>query len=570
MAGTTVTLTGDEASLLRAFQKIQAAQEKTDEGFKKTKDSAQDSSRQIAMDMEAAGNATTMAFNGSLKELRKMGPEGRAAAAEVEKHLRATGQAGRKSFEEVLAELGKLDDEAANVAANAKKSFDDAAQSTSKVFGADAIDQVKQFAVQWLSVGAAIGLITSALQTMRQEQTAALDSLMGQADPERRLAQVATSGEDLDAMIAKADELATKYGIGRDQARGLVFSARSEGFEPDIETIARASQVVDVTSQASLAGVLGRQFGGEGGSTEQRLSAVLAAAEQSAFNFETVGKNVIKSASATRAAGSDMAETLATNATMANLIGDSAGDRVKAFAAMVSLDPLLAGKGVMGAVEAISQMDEGARRDTLGEGMEVNEAYRLLLENKDSIQEMTATVRGDVAATGAGGGVLAEKIAIVEGSDRFQARLDVASSAAAREIAAESAFSADEAAYQAGQDDQRASQTAEGGSQLFGVLGEMAGSGARLAGAGPDEALGVSSLIGRQTISPLRFGPGGPDAYVDQFQRDLAAQRAAAAGTPELTQQFLDELRGIRQNTSQAPVITGAALQSPVAAAAAP
>ena len=102
---------------------------------------------------------------------------------------------------------------------------------------------------------------------------------------------------------------------------------------------------------------------------------------------------------------------------------------------------------------------------------------------------------------------------------------------------------------------------------MFGLMGQFAGSGARLAGAGSDEALGVSSFIGRQRISPFRRQT--PE-QVEEFQQRLAAQRAAAAGTPELTQQFLDELRGIRQNTSQAPVITGAALQSPVAAAAAP
>jgi hypothetical protein len=566
MAGTTVTLTGDEASLLRAFQKIQAAQQKTDEGFKKTKDTAQDSSRKIAEDMEAAGNATTMAFNGSLKELRKMGPEGRAAAAEVEKHLRATGQAGRKSFETVLAELGKLDDEAAKVAVNAKKSFEDTAQATDKVFGKSAIDEVKQFATQWLSVGAAVGLLSSALQTMRQEQSASLDSLMGQADPERRLAQVAKSGQDLDAMIAKSDELATKYGIGRDQARGLMFSARSEGFEPDIEMIARASQVVDVTSQASLAGVLGRQFGGEGGSTEQRLSAVLAAAEQSAFNFETVGKNVIKSASATRAAGSDMAETLATNATMANLIGDTAGDRVKAFAALVSLKPDLAGKGVMGAVGALSQMDEATRRDALGGGMEVNEAYRLLLENKDSIQEMTATVRGDVAATGAGGGVLAGKIAIVEGSERFQARRDVASAQVSRTIAAENVFSAEESRFRAGQDLLRAEQIKSGSSQMFGFFGQKAGEAVRMANGSSESALTASEFIGRQDMSKVFLGP-----ILDPLiKRSVRGFRDSFGPDSQGMDAVVEKLEGIRQNTSQAPVITGAALQSPVAAAAAP
>jgi hypothetical protein len=564
MAGTTVTLTGDEASLLRAFQKIQAAQQKTDEGFKKTKDTAQDSSRQIAQDMEAAGNATTMAFNGSLKELRKMGPEGRAAAAEVEKHLRATGQAGRKSFETVLAELGKLDDEAAKVAANATASFQKTAQATDKAFGKSAVEEVKQFATQWLAVGSAIGMISTAFQLVREEQTKALDSLMGQADPERRLAQVATSGADLDQMIFKADEMSAKYGISRSKSRELMFSARSEGFEPDVEMIARASQVVDVTSQASLAGVLGRQFGGEGGSTEQRLSAVLAAAEQSAFNFETVGKNVIKSASATRAAGSDMAETLATNATMANLIGETAGDRVKAFAALVSLKPDLAGQGVMGAVGTLSQMDAAERMDLLGGGMEVNEAYRLLLENKDSIQQMTETVRGDVTATSAGGGVLAGKIAIVEGSDRFRNRMAVDSAKIYREIASEVTLSPEEARYQVLRNKSVADATIEGRSGALTFLGEYAGRGARGIGMSAE----TSNFIQERVSQPYpRFvGEGG-------FSGDTPSRPAPRTIVEEMVdklESIRQETAATRQNTSQAPVITGAALQSPVAAAAAP
>ncbi len=566
MASTIVTLSADEASLLRAFQKIQAAQDKTDQGFKKNKDQAQEAARKIAEDMEAAGDATTRAFNDGLKELRKMGPEGRAAAAEVEKHLRETGKAGRKSFQDVVAELGKLDEEAAKVANNAMVSFEKTAEATDKAFGSSAIEDVKQYATQLLSVGAAIGMISTAFQKVREEQTKSLESLMGQADPEKRLAQIATSGADLDAMINKADELATKYGIGRDQARGLIFSARSEGFEPDVEMIARASQVVDVTSQASLAGVLGRQFGGEGGSTEQRLSAVLAAAEKSAFNFETVGKNVIKSASATRAAGSDMAETLATNATMANLIGDTAGDRVKAFAALASLNPMLQGKGVMGAVATLEQMPEDARAKVLGQGQEVNEAYRLLLENRDAIQQMATAVRADISASGAGGGALAGKIAIVEGSDRFQARRGVSSAAINREIITEQAYSGEEARFAAGVDQMQTDAIRKGTDPLMRAAGEFVAERMRTGGLSAE-----ASLAGGSTISGMTMTPIGP-LPLGMLRQGLQGMglMSPASGSNDASQQIVDKLESIRRNTSQAPVITGTALQSPVAAAAAP
>lgn len=618
MASTVVTLSADEAQLLRAFQKINQAQTKTDRAFGKNATEARTASGQISRDMIAAGDKSTQAWNASIRELRKMGPAGRAAAAEIEKHLRETGQAGRVSFAGVADELDKLDGKAGEIARNAKREFDKTAQSTSKAVGKDAMKDVIAFGAQWLTVGTAIATVSKAMRAVREEQVKSLESLMGQADPEIRLAQVATSGEDLDAMIAKADELSERFGLGRDQARRLMFSARSEGFEGDVDTMARASQVVDLDSQATLAGLLGVAFKNEDADTQQRLSAVLAAAGTSKFDFETVGKAVTKSATPAVNAGADMAETLAANAGLANVIGESAGDRIKAFTSKVALSPELQGKGIIGSVEALAAMDEESRTAFLGTSIELNEAYNALLGNMDNIREMAETVRADIAATEGGGGVLNQRIGIVEGSDRFQARMDVRRAEADREIESERRFAAEEASFEAGRNRRFAERTAAGDPALAVAAADMVSGAARAAGVGSDGAMAVgdavstaveaqSDFAGRAFSNPenMRFGlsgmamnfaqsflggssdsvsaapavstqesiqapePRGP-AVQPQSTVDRRREEERDRKLEEQNRHLADIARNTAPKPQPVPQITGAALQGPVATAAAP
>ena len=503
MTSVVVTLSGDEAQLLRAFNRINQAQDKTDREFDRMADGSKAAAGEISSDMNKVGVNTTKAFNQSIRELRKMGPEGRAAANALEAHLRATGQAGRRDMESIVKALGELDDEAAIVAANAANDLKKVGKAGNQAFGPGAIEKVKAFATAWISVSAAVGMVRTAMAAVGEEQKAALSSLQSQALPERRLAQIAADPGDLDAMINKSDELAKRYGIARDAARELVFSAKSEGFYEDIDFVARASRVVDTASSSKLAGSLGRLFAGEGLNIEQRLSAVLAAAGTSAFDFETVGANVQKSASTTMAAGADMAETLAANATLANMIGDTAGDRIKAFASMASMKPELAGKGLIGSVEAITAMDEETRKKTLGGSMEVNEAYRLMRDAMTDLKTMTAAVRSDLQATGQGGGSLLGKIGIAEGSDRFRQRESVARATIRKEIADERALAADEANYQAKAAEARARATEAGENQTLGALGSMAGATARAVQVDSDRASTLVSMISGDELGRL-------------------------------------------------------------------
>ena len=575
MSSTIVTLTGDATALDRAFRIIQQAQDKADAKFRAMKDTAKASASEISQDMTAAGDTTAKVFNESIRELRRMGPEGRAAATAIEAHLRETGQAGRQSFESVIAKIGEIDDAAAAVARSAKAELDGAADGIKD--DVDDLDDktgkiqanVIEYAKAWLSVGAAVGVIRAGLAEVRAEQEKSLESLQGLADPERRLAQIATSASDLDAMLAQADQLSERFGMSREQSRGLIFSARSEGFTGDVDTVARASRVIDTDAQAKLVGVLSRQFG-DSTNTAQNLSAVLAAAGGSAFNFETVGANVIKSASAARASGADLPETLAANAQLANLIGDTAGDRVRAFASLASLNPLLQGRGIMGSAEALQAMPEAQRGKILGSGMEVNEAYRLLLENSKAIKDSAESIRADIAATGEGGGALAGALATVEGSSRFMSREAVARAQQSQQIAAEGRFSADEAAFQAQLASQRAEALNNGGGALSGAFGSMAARGLRASTGdllGGGTAASVGGEIAQMSDLELVGSTSGTGAILQAIMSitRLGARMGGGSGDP-----VVEELRGIRSNTSPGPVFRGSNLQAPVEAASAP
>lgn len=453
-----VILTADESRLVRALRNVQREEEK----LAKTMDAVGDAGEQAATDIEQAfqrtGRKNVDEFEKLLRELRKTGPEGGRQARAIEEHLRATGTRGRQSIDSIVQKLGDIDPAAAEAAKAAQEQFaqmsevvegklvklatpmDKLKAKANEIFGPDGINGVKGYAVAIGGVTAALMVAGKGFELLKEKQAAAIESLQGQESGEKRLAQIATSAEDLDAMIAQADNIALATGMSREKSRGLIFAARSEGFAEDVNQIARFGQVVDTDSQGALAGSLGRLFKGEGLSVEQRLSGVLAAAEQSAFDFETVGRSVKKSAAPASAAGADLAETLAANATLANLIGESAGDRLKAFSSTVSLTPELQGKGIIGAVEALQGMDATQRGDILGEGIELNEAFKLLSDNLPEVAKITGAVRKDLEASASGQGVLSQRTGIVEGSERFQDRMNIARSEIAKEIAEEARY----------------------------------------------------------------------------------------------------------------------------------
>lgn len=459
MADANVILTGDERQFLQSLARAEEGERSLEKQIDAVGRAGQEAGNKTGDSMEQAGRRGLSEFDKMLRELRKSGPEGRKQAAAIEKHLQETGKQGRKSVGTIIDRIAEIDPEAAEAAKEmarhmAEQSqvvearlvkmagpFDHFKAKAKEAFGADSLKAVKGYTAALGAIGAVLAVNTKGFEKLKEKQAEALDSLKAQEDPEKRLAQIATSSKDLEAMLAQADQLSLQTGLSREETRSLIFSGRSEGFADDVNQLARFGAVVDTQAQGQLAGSLGRLFKPEGLNVEQRLSAVLAAADKSAFDFETVGESVKKSAAPARASGADLAETLAANATLANLIGESAGDRLKTFAAKASTDDTLKGQGIIGSVQTLQGMTEEDRRKFLGESIELNEAFNLLSSNLDEVQTITAAVRSDIEASAKGQGVLGKRASIVEGSERFQNRRDLARAEMAKQIAAENRYS---------------------------------------------------------------------------------------------------------------------------------
>ena len=592
MAGATVKISGDESKLLQSLDRVEAKEKDLAKTIERVGDAGEKSGREVGDSMEKAGRKGVSEFDKLIRELRKTGPEGGKQARAIEAHLQEAGKQGRRSVGSIIDEIEKIDDEAAEAAREMARHLSQQSQvvEAKLVKMASPLDRMKAKAEEILgpkgigkvtAYSAAIGGITAALfvaskgfEKFKEKQDEALSSLQSLSESEKRLAQIAKpGGNDLDSMIAQADKLSLQTGISREQTRNLIFSARSEGFEEDAGQIARFGSVVDVESQGALAGSLGRLFKDEGLNVEQRLSGVLAAAEQSAFDFETVGKSVKKSAAASSEAGADLAETLAANATLANLIGETAGDRLKNFASKVSLDKDLRGQGYADSVQSLQAMDEETRSKFLGDSIELNEAYSLLSKNLEEVKTITAAVRADIKASLQSQGVLSQRVSVAEGSERFASRKNVARSEIAKEIAAETRFAKGGAAIKAAENNLDASLDNFGVGTIqqyiatdlrasnfpilssipivsqiaAGLTGDMSTSEAVAYGS---QAVGIDPAMASNVFAGTVAGAGGAMGNVIDFNGPAFAnqQNDNQANSPEM----LQELRNIANNTAPA------------------
>ncbi|QDT07991.1 hypothetical protein K227x_64210 [Rubripirellula lacrimiformis] len=340
MSDTTIEISGDARDLEATFDKIEQKQQKQEEGFKSTAKVSQDSSRQIAAANEAAANKGAESYNVVLKELRKQGPEGRKQAAQIEKYLQQTGKAGRRSMQEIIDELGEFDDEAAKVARNASDDLGKVGDKGKEAFGPGAVQQLRQFALGWAGVQKAVGLVTSRIDSMKQAQQDAVNSLEGTQDGNARLLQVSDNAAEFDERRGQADSLAATHGITRQESRELIFNADSSNFLDSADFIAENSQVLGIDAQSTVAGQIPKLFENDPITGEESINATLAAAETSRLNFEQIASALPSAAASAAPTGATADETLATLAVLADKFksGETASDRIAAFAGKVGLD----------------------------------------------------------------------------------------------------------------------------------------------------------------------------------------------------------------------------------------
>lgn len=364
MAEVVIDMTGDASRLQKAYDVAEKSDKDLRDSLADTGKVGQTVPEKIARAFDKSGDKSSKAYTSISRELRKHGPEGRAAAREIERHLQEAGKGGRKSMRSVLDSLSDLDNEAAVVARNTIDDFDRVEDKGKKAFGESATQQLGQFMAGWVSVGKAIDLVSEAMRKVREEQQKALDSLNQVSDQNKPLLQVARDAEDYEALTSRADRLAVDNGIGREESRQLMFSARSEGFEGSADFVAGNAQFLDVQSQATVAGQIPGLFKQEGLTPEEAINMGLVAASESRLNFEEIARSLPGAAEGGSIAGASSEETFGALSVLAGRFksGDTAADRLKAFTTKVGLDTPMTAEDRKAAEEANQKKADDAQK----------------------------------------------------------------------------------------------------------------------------------------------------------------------------------------------------------------
>ena len=394
--------------------------------------------------------------------------------------------------------------------------------------------QIATLAAGYVSWTAILQLAGQALEFVRQETEKAKNSQDALVDSRRRLAQVATSEQDLAAMLERADKAAMKFGVDRKKAQEVMFQARSEGFEKDFESILQNSTVVDPTAASGVAGQVPALFRqNEQISSEQAVSGTLMAAQQSRLDFEAIARSLPQAAEGVAQAKGSFAETAGALGVLAGRFksGDTAAERIKLFSAKLAQNADTAGLGLIGGFDALVAAGADAQKEFLGESVELRAAFQIMGEEMPTIREQAKKIQEELDKIRGGGESMVDKQRkIAEADPAEQARLDRTRAAIERERANESQFAKEGSARQAAIDRQmaEAKRRGAGGAEQFAK--EKAGGLADFFGAGSGATANAMGAAGA-ALDPGRALAGitAAEAETARLKEETAAMKKRIA-----------------------------------------
>lgn len=349
-----------------------------------------------------------------------------AAAREMDKFAAATTKINQTPLEKYNRQLGdlkraldagKISQETFNRATSAAtKELHGAADAGRQAFGGQAIASLRSYATGMFSLAAAAQFVGNAMTAAHQKTVQAMQGVEQLADSRMALRQVtqgATAGEaalDNQALNEQADRLAVDYGITREAARQLRFSARSEGYQGNEAPIAEAAGagLVSVPEAARVAGQVPGLFG-RTISPMGAVNATLVAAAESRLKFEEIARALPMAAEGAALAGSDAGETFTLLSLFAGKAasGETGAARIKAFGAAAAAVPEFKGRGIMGTYSALQAMPVEQRREFLGRSAELNAAYDWITELAPAIEQRRQKVNRALAEEGGPGSTIA-------------------------------------------------------------------------------------------------------------------------------------------------------------------
>ena len=353
-----------------------------------------------------------------IQKYKKMGQEAKktggdaakytaAAAKELERFAAHTKQINRTPLEKYADEMrklnlalkaGKLDQETFNRAVRAAKTeFDTASTAARKTFGSGALASLNQYAVGLGSLATVVGIFRGAMQQAKAETEGAMNAVNALVESRKRLNQVGTSVADIDTQNVLADRLAEQYGVPRDQAKTLLFSARSEQFSGSEDTIMRlaAANVLDLPSSIQSAGTV-RGIFDKKITPEQAIVATLVGAETSKLSAEQFAAEMPKIASMAKEIGATPEEAMATLSVIATQSPRAAEYASTLFGTILQHEDL-ADKGIVGSVQALQAMPKEERAAVLGTSKEVVAAYGWISRAAADIPQVQAAIAGQIA-----------------------------------------------------------------------------------------------------------------------------------------------------------------------------
>ena len=269
--------------------------------------------------------------------------------------------------------------DAERTAARLRQKLDDVGSSGGKTFGAKAIGDLKSYATGFIGVGAAVGIVSQALQKMSADSQVAADRVFNTVGAFGELQQVSTSPPDFQKLVGQARNLQTQGVFGPDQggqAADFVFGLRNAGYSDSevayITKLGQSKQVRPDNLKTVAEGLKKTQdvFGkGEAGSIEQIANKVLiaAGAMQTDFALAAVGTTLF--------------------GTESNALGFSDEEALAAFVAIEKQSP-----GTEEAATRMRSLLNQINKDKLGKGT--------LLETVTALVERMRSGESAIGITG--------------------------------------------------------------------------------------------------------------------------------------------------------------------------
>jgi len=377
MSSFVVTMTGDEASLWKAMQKVAQGTDKVKKGFKGVKDEATRSKQATAQWGREAEKW--------LSKIRTPQETHNRNVAQLNTLLR-TGHLNQAQYGRAVAQSTDEMKRAENVGKRA--------------FGSQALSQIRSMAAGYLSVGAAIALATRAMMEMDAERQRIADkqreSEMGMAS----LAQLATTPDEMRSLVAAAKQTYAEGGaMSLDEAGRVVFSIKSAGGMEFRELFSqlKATGLVEqpdvmARAAATMIASMGQQ---ETGNMRDLVSKAFGASEFSPSSAEELLEAAASSGGSAKAIGFRDEEVLAATALVATARGGAEEGGTYLAQMMRTLDEKqeFRGKSLRESIQMIQAkgLEGEALKKWFGRAQGLA-AYRVLGDNLTKYDEALRTV----------------------------------------------------------------------------------------------------------------------------------------------------------------------------------